>query len=51
MNYTNSPYEHVMKEVSHTEMSAPHTRHRKERFVRGVLIGGKSLVVSVIKNT
>lgn len=24
MNFTNSPYEHVMKEVPHTEMPAPH---------------------------
>ena len=41
MNFTNSPYERMMKEVP----------HYKDRLVRGVLIGGGSPVFSATGST
>lgn len=50
MNFTDSPYEHMMKETR-TKKHPPRRRHRKERLVRGVLIGGELCVFSAIGNT
>ena len=50
MNFTNSPYEHMKKEIPH-KAAPPRRRHRKERLVRGVLIGEGSVVFSAIGNT
>ena len=50
MNFTNSPYERIMKEIPHYEKSAPR-KAREDRLVRGVLIGRVSPVFSAIEST
>ena len=50
MNFTNSPYERMMKEPP-IQKYPSRRRYRKERLVRGVLIGGGSAVFSVIEST
>ena len=50
MNFTNSPYERMMKEPP-IQKYPSRRRYRKERLVRSVLIGGGSAVFSVIEST
>lgn len=50
MNFTNSPYERMMKEVPHYK-SPPCRMPRKDRLVRGVLIGEGSPVFSATGST
>ena len=50
MNFTNSPYERMMKEIPH-KAAPTHKRHRKEHLVRGVLIGEGSVVFFAARNT
>ena len=50
MNFTNSPYERMMKEIP-IQKHPPRRRHRKERLVRGVLIGRGSAVFSATGST
>lgn len=49
MNFTNSLYEHMMKEIPHYEKSA--LQKAPEGSVRGVLIGRVSPVFSAIEST
>ena len=50
MNFTNSPYEHMMKEVPRYKKPAPQML-QKDRLVRGALIGGVSPVFSATGST
>ena len=50
MNFTNSPYERMMKEIPHKEAPASQ-KARKEPLVQGVLIGKGLPVFSAIGNT
>lgn len=50
MNFTNSSYERMMKEVPHYKKPAPQ-KARKDRLVRGVFIGRASFVFSAIEST
>lgn len=49
INFTNSPYERMMKEVPHYEKPAP--KKAPQGLVQGVLIGGGSSVFSAIDST
>ena len=49
MNFTNSPYERMMKEIPHKDIPAPQ-KAPEGTPCAGVLIGGRLLAFSVIRN-